>query len=370
MEGFTNYSYAQVQEASMINKVKSLHSTNVISTKLDDKGYVEKKWEKGAWVYYYRHGYTIISKTKHSGITHKYTGSLQYKSHDNKQFAYDLNMVGDGEYLGVPNPDKKEIQELLESDMKEFLGDYFYQSIVGSIPEISLVQENTWRWPKLNMLEFKVKTVFTQKDGAYKTHTSEHIFEVVVYSDAYKAKWNRFNSRHLESETKHLSSKEYTYEELNKINTLVEIDTEKQATAKRSGMPQIDLPVFTKDVDLYALTHNVIMTKDMETIKAYLYKVMSKQCKEDGSEVVLTYLTQQWFDKITNNLDTYRKTHCITPKVKHYQQGSISFYDKQNKRALDMEGIFEDGDWKIFSIRYYPARGGEIDQMASMNNCE
>jgi hypothetical protein len=367
MEGFTNYSYSQVQEANMINKVKSLHPNNMISAKLDDKGYTEKKWEKGAWVYYFRRGYTIISRTEHPGITHKYTGSLQYKSLDNQQFTYDLNMVGNGEYLGVPAPDKKEIQKLLESDMKNFLGDYFYQSIVGSVPEISLVQPETWKWSKLNMLELKVKSVFTQKDGAYKTHTSEHLFDVVVHSDAFKAKWNRFNSRHLEAETKILSTKEYTYDELNKIKTLVEIDAKKQAYAKQSSMPNIELPVFTKDMDLYALTHTVIMTKDIETVKAYLYKVMSKQCKEEGSELVLTYLTQQWFDKITNNLDTYRKTHCIKPKVKHYQQGSISFYDKQNKRALDMEGVFEAGTWKIFSIRYYPARGDEIDQMATIN---
>jgi hypothetical protein len=363
--GLSQSSFSQ-SDLSMLEKVKSLHPNNRISTKLDSKGYTEKKWEKGAWVYYYCRGYTVISKTEYSGITHKYTGSLQYKSLDNSNFIYDLNMVGDGEYLGVPSPDKSQIIKLLKSDIKNLLGDYHYQSIVGSIPEITLIQESKWRWPKLTMLELRVKSQFTEKISAYKTETSEHIFNVTLYSDNYKRKWNRFVARDLEGETKHLSTKEYNYEELNKLKTLSELDIEKQATEKISGMPQIDLPIFTKDLDLYALTHNVIMTKDISTIKAYLYKVMAKSCKEDGSDVVLTYLTQQWFDKITNNLAVYRKTHFIKPKVKHYQAGLIQFFDKENKRAIDMEGIQEDGTWKIYSIRYYPAREDAIGRMEKM----
>jgi len=363
--GLSQVSFSQ-SDSSMLEKVKSLHPNNRVSAKLDSKGYTEKIWEKGAWVYYYRRGYTIISNTAYSGITHKYVGSLQYKSLDNSKFIYDLNMVGDGEYLGVPSPNKSQIIELLKSDMKNLLGDYHYQSIVGSVPEITLVQEPKWKWSKLTMLELRVKANFTEKISAYKTETSEHVFNVVVYSDDYKEKWNRFVARDLEGETKRLSTKEYSYEELNKLKTLSELDTEKQASAKMSRMPQIDLPVFTKDLDLYALTHSIIMTKDVSTVKAYLYKVMAKSCKEDGSDVVLTYLTQQWFDKITNNLEVYRKTHFSKPKVKHYQSGLMQFYDKENKRAIDMEGVQEDGTWKIFSIRYYPAREDAINRMEKL----
>jgi ERCC4-related helicase len=145
------------------------------------------------------------------------------------------------------------------------------------------------------------------------------------------------------------------------------MNAEAQASKELAGLPAAHIPVFNTDKELYYFIHNIIMTKDVETVKSYLYKVMSNQCKEEGSDVNLTYLTQQWVNKITNNLTTYKKTHCMQPKVKHYQNGQIRFFDKQSKRALDFEGIQEGGTWKLFSVRYYPARGGEIEAQATMN---
>jgi len=362
--------FGQISDATLLAKVKSLHPKNRISAKLDTKGYTEKKWENNGWVYYYRRGFSIISKTKHAGIKHKYTGSLQYKKVGSK-YNYDLYMVGDGTYIGVPSPNKSEILELLKPDIINFLGDYHYKNIVGTYPEISLVQEKNWKWTKLTMLELKAKATFTEKVSAYKTETSEHIFKVVVYSEKYKGKWTKFNSHELEGEKKLISSKEYSYEDLKKLKTLKTIDTEKVAKGKISNLPSANLPVFNTDKELYYFIHKIIMTKDAETVKSYLYKVMSKQCKEEGSDVTLTYLTQQWFDKITNNLDTYKKTHCMYPTIKHYQNGQIRFFDKENKKALDFEGIKEDGTWKIYSVRYYPARGDAISRMANTKgNCE
>jgi len=356
---------AQISKSSMLKKVKSLHPTNRISAKMDVKGYEERVWEKDKWVYYYRHGYTIVSKTKYPGITHQYKASLQYKKTAH-QYNYDLYTVGDGVYLGVPSPDKTQIIKLINSDLKNFLGDYHYNSIVGEISKIELVQEPEWEWKKLNMLMLKARAVFNEKISDLATQKSEHIFKIVLHSDTYKSPWNKFTAYEIENEKKILGQKEYSYEALKRIKTLAELDTEKQVTKKISGMPQIDLPIFTKDLDLYALTHNVIMTKDAEVVKAFLYKVMAKSCKEDGNDVILTYLTQQWFDKIIQNLDTYRTTHYIKPKVKHYQSGLMQFYDKENKRAIDIEGIQEYGTWKIHSIRYYPAKEDAINRMKNI----
>ncbi len=349
----------------MLENLKILHPHDCISAKMDTKGYEEKVWEKDKWVYYYRHGYTLVSRTKHAGITHKYTASLQYKK-VGSQYIYDLYTVGDGVYLGVPSPDKSQILELLNADLKNFLGDYHYQSIVGEVSAIELVQEPQWEWKKLNMLELKAKAIFNEKISALVTQKSEHIFKVTVYSDSYKAPWNRFISSENQREVKHLEKKNYSYEALKKLKTLSELDTEKQAAGKMSGMPQIDLPVFASDQELFSSTHTMIMTKDTATVKAYLYKIMAKSCKEEGSDVVLTYLTQQWFDKITQNLDVYRKTHFEKPNVKHYQPGLLRFFDKENRRVVDMEGVQEDGTWKIHAIRYYPAKQADVQRMEKM----
>ena len=358
-----NSGFGQISNTSMLAKVKSLHPNNRISAKMDAQGYHDQAFEKEVWVTYYRHGYTVISKTQYTGITHKYTGSLLYKKNGN-DYIYQTNMVGDGVYLGVPKPDKNEILKLLNTDLNKVLGDYIYSHAIGKISEIELVKEDQWKWKKLNMLELKAKVKVTTKISAYKTETSEPIFIITLYSDTYKSPWNKWHS--LVVEKKSLGTKEYTYDELNQIKTLAELDTEKQASEKMSGLKKLEIPIFNTDQELFALTQRTLMASDLETVKSYLYQVMSKQCKEQGSDVVLTYLTQQWFDKITTNLDTYRKTHYAKPKVDHYQSGSITFFDKENRRKTVFEAVQEDGTWKIFSIRYYPASASDVNKMEKM----
>ena len=360
-----NTSFGQISNTSMLAKVKSLHPKNRISANMDTKGYHDQAFEKGVWVTYYRHGYTVISKTEYPGITHKYTGSLLYKKNGN-DFIYQTNMVGDGVYLGVPKPDKNEILKLLNTDLKKLLGDYIYSQAIGDISEIELVKEDKWKWKKLTMLELKAKVKVTTKISAYKTETAEHVFNVTLYSDTYKSPWNKWISVHSEGETKSLGTKEYTYKELNKIKTLADLDTEKQASKKMSGLKKLNIPVFNTDQELFALIQRTLMASDLETVKSYLYQVMSKQCKEQGSDVVLTYLTQQWFDKITTNLDTYRKTHYSKPNIDHYQSGSLTFFDKENRRKTVFEAVQEEGTWKIFSIRYYPASASDVSRMEKM----
>ncbi len=360
-----NTSFGQISTATMLEKVKSLHPNNRISATMDSKSFQDKAFEKGVWVTYYRRGYTVISKTEYPGITHKYTGSLLYKKIGN-DYIYQTNMVGDGVYLGVPKPDKNEILKLLNSDLKKLLGNYLYSQAVGDVSKIELVKEDQWKWKKLTMLELKAKVKVTTKISAYKTETAEHIFNITLYSDTYKSPWNKWISTHSEGEKKSLGIKEYTYEELNGIKTLAELDIEKQASEKVSGMRKLNIPVFNTDQELFGLTQRTLMASDLETVKAYLYQVMSKQCKEQGSDVVLNYQTQQWFDKITTNLETYRKTHYAKPKVAHYQTGSITFFDKENRRKTVFEAVQENGTWKIFSIRYYPASASDVSRMEKM----
>ena len=361
--------YAQPSDATMLAKVKTKH-TNLISAKLEGSGISERVYENSAWKYTYRKSYTVKTRTKHQGITHVYSGGIQYRK-AGSGYVYDQLLVGDGHYEGVPNPDKAEIMKMIDADLENFLKNHHYNSIVGKISEITFADNPEWHWHKLTSVSFKMKVTYTESISYTKMETAEHTYEVRLYSDEFKAPWTKFLSSEKQNEKKVIEIKEYTADEVRAMKTLADIDRDNKVKRELAELPEIpEIPNFESDKQLFYFLHNKIMTSDTKTVEAYLYKLMGKNCYMENSNLILTQWTGRWYKTLIDGHEAYKVAYCDYPAVQHYQAGQIVFYDKENRRQLRFVGSYEDGTWKLQEIGFYAAKKDEQERMKTMTqNC-
>ena len=348
---------AQPSDASIKAKIKTLYGTNLISSQLR-KGYTKEIIENGRKIIVYRRGYSYTAKTKFSGVTYQGFGSYEYLK-SGGSYTYRKHFTSAGEYKGIPNPKKEVVLNYLNSNLKDFIK-YDYDYIVGNISKITLTPNTKYKWIAPNVVEFYANVEYSKKSSNTELTKTRHTYQVYLYSDKYKSSFNRMEASSDKQEL--ISKTKYTSRELDAMKTLQDLDIENSAKAAMASLPTVeDPPAFSSDKQLFYYIHDKVMTKNANTLKAHLYKLMAKNCFESG--IILKGREQEWFDKITNNTVVYQKTHCIYPKVKEEQQGMITFYDKEKRRGVGFVAVQQDNTWKLRTIRYYPAKEDDVKRM-------
>ena len=370
LASFAFLANSQPSKTTVLAKVKSLHSKNLVSAKLIGSGISERVYENGSWRYYYRHSYKVVNKTQYPGVNRVYSGGIQYK----KGGGYYQQLVGDAYYTGISNPKESEIIKMMKADLKNFVRLTNYNQIVGEITDIKLADDPKWNWRKVTMVEFKMQATFSIPISYTKIEKAVHIFNVSLVADQFKGPWVRFLSTEAgRGERKVLSTTTHTADEVRAMKTLYDIDQENQAKAIMGNLPNVgEIPKFESDKQLFYFVHDKILTKSTNEVKAYLYKIMNKSyCFTGKSSVVMTSRTQGWFDKLINNHDAYKTAHCQYPTVKHEQAGQIEFYDKENRRILRFTGSKSGDTWTLNLISFYPAKASDLTRMKNNNaNCK
>jgi hypothetical protein len=370
---FITVCYAQPSESAIISKIKSGDTSGkILNVELLGSGITEKVYEDGAWHNYYRRSYTTKSKTNYPEIYFIYSGGIQYKLVGGS-YQYDQKLIGDWSYDGVPDPDKGEILALINADLIKYLDRNTYNNIVGEISEITFPEDNKFLWHELTSVSFLTNITYSEKISYTEVRRAEQTIEVRLYADEFKGPWKSFLSSKKEQGSAKNSGEiiKYTSEEMAQMKTLSELDEENAAKAYQSSLQEVeDVPVFESDKQLFYFVHEIIMTKSVDEVKAYLYKMLEKSCFEDNSTVLLKSRSQKWYDNVIENHQSYIDVHCMYPSVKTYQSGMITFYDRENRRMLRMVGAEQDGTYKLREIDFYPAPSSDIERIKNNdNNC-
>ena len=362
--------YAQPSDATMMAKIKS-HEKNIISATWNGQPKSERILEDGVWNNYYRRSYKVKRNTKYKGITEEYGGGIQYKK-INRNYVFDQFLIGSVEYKNVPNPNKAEILKMLKADLNNYLGQNHLNDIVGEISEITFAANPEWYWRKLTNVEFYTKVTYSEKVSYTEIEKAEHYYRVTMISDEYKKPWIKFQSVRMGDRKKVISKTKYTSEEVEAMPSFMSIQQTKGANSYLDALPKVGtIPTFETDKQLFYYVHNIILSKPQKEVEAYLYKLQSKSCFFENSDVLRNPRDEKWVNKVRDNIDVFKKMYCEYPLVKHHQSGSITFLDKQNKRELEYQANKEDGTWKLSNIYFYPAPKSEANAMANMNiNCQ
>ncbi|MBN2730169.1 MAG: hypothetical protein JXR53_13170 [Bacteroidales bacterium] len=361
---------AQPSDGTIKAKIQA-DSPSATNIELLGSGTTSREYTDGAYYNYYRRSYRTTKPTTYTGISEVYSGSIQYVQ-SSGSYVFSQYLIGDHWFIGVPDPDKNEILTMLNADLEKYLKNVYYNRVVGELSPISFPADPEYHWHELTSVSFLTKVTYSEKINSTQLRKAEHTYRVRIYSDEFKGAWKSFNSSREEEDKNAGEVLTYTKDEIDNMPTLADLDAENRAAAIMASLPSVaDAPTFQSSAQLFYYIHDIILNKDVNEVKAHIYKVLAPACFKNNSTVLLNNYDQEWLDKLTNNHEAFKSCYCQYPTVQSESKAGITFYDRNNKRMLRYVGIEDNGTWKLTLISFYPASTSEQEELKSMNeNCQ
>jgi hypothetical protein len=282
------------------------------------------------------------------------------------KFSFVKFRVGENRYLGIPNPNKSDVEAFVAREGTEKLvGNYNYNKILSEKVNFEIAQDPKWEWHTPKSVSFNIVATYDILSTTSKAiETVEQPYRVRLYADQVKGPWNSLLSSAIENEKKIIGSKTITSDEWNRLEktaTLAIKESERLASASLSKLPKMTLPEFTDDKHVILHTHKVLRESSKEEVHAYLMAMLAPHFFQEGST---TRLTQRGADLINQTLErafgakiTYKELYCEDPPLKHYQANMMEYYAKVGQRysrisVIKTGGTYKEGvkvgeQWKI-----------------------
>ncbi len=323
----TASAHAQPSDAQI---KKDLTAKDTVSVTLE--GRTVRSWSSVWKQYFYERSANIVRKAgipEHPKATIEIDGFARYTINGGNS-TYREFKVTNNEYHGLPAPDKTQVLALLNKDLPKFLG-FHYNSIVGALMPIAYVDNVEYVWHTPTSVSLQLKTTFTEPVSDTELEKKTMVFEVRLYRDAVKAPWNRF----LSSSTREVSLGKTTHDaqEIRAMKSLAILDAERLSGAKVKNLPAIEVPAFKTDFEFFQFTHNLLRQGDVAKVEAFLYKTLAPEFFVKGSDVLLDphgeELVKDVLAQIGNKKISYAQQYAPDPKIKHYQDGMIEFWNAQ-----------------------------------------
>jgi hypothetical protein len=280
-------------------------------------------------------------------------------------------------YTGIPAPSGQTVISLLKKDLPKFLC-YRYNTVVGDIDPILLAAQPQWNWHTPNSVSCLVTTAFTEKTTPVLTEKKRVVYEVRLYRDAIKAPWKDFFATSKEEQS--LGKTTHEADDLAAMKTLSVVDAERASNARLAALPQVEIPSFKTDLELFSYLHKMMREGDAGTLEAVLRKTFSPRYFEPNSNVVLNgvgeELLRNTLKMVFGSKAKYVDQYGPNPNVKERYKNQIWIWNADGRhfsriRVEPSGGEYKDGvkinqEFKIFELEIWVV--SDADTVARLNS--
>ncbi|MFM9910284.1 MAG: hypothetical protein ACKVOW_13095 [Chitinophagaceae bacterium] len=325
------FSNAQPSEAEI---KKQLVSSGTKSIKFI-KATGTRQWNSDLGNWEYVSGVEVIRNSDYPGIDLVIAGDVVYQYTGVGKYSYLKFRTISNQYLGIPNPDEKEIIDFISSKWQTFYG-YYFSVITKLWQQPVLAEKPDWIWHSPNSVEFKMKVKYDIIISNTEIETQEAIWNVRFYRDNPKDSWKNFIATKDQNEfnEKKLGVQKFTAEQINDLRkqTLQYTVAEAIAQKNAASLPSISVPVFIDANKMVAYVHNILRNGSPEELRAVFLQLFGKHFFEEGSSVQLREVEEQNLNQVVTavykNKATYKLMYCQHPpyRIENYPDGRKSIY--------------------------------------------
>ncbi len=292
-----------------------------------------RQWNRDIGNWEYVRGVEVVRTSEYAGIDLVVTGDVVYQYTGVGKYSYWKFRTLSNQYLGIPNPTAKEINDFINKDWAKFYG-YYFTVITKLWHQPMLADTPQWTWHSPNSVEFRMKMKFDHITSNTEVQTLECIWNVRLYRDDPKGQWKNMLALRSEeaADLNVVDKKQYTAAQINdlKKKTLEFTIAEQQAKSEMSAASSI--PEFATGEDLVKFMHNILRNGDPQKFKAAMLKLMapiffvngsSVQLRSDIEQAIKSISTAAYSDKMT-----YKQLYCQNPsyRVENWADGRRSVY--------------------------------------------
>ncbi len=321
-----NLSFAQPSDAEIRKQITNDGTKSIKFTKSTGT----RQWNKDIGNWEWVRGVEVTRKSEYPGIDLLVTGDVVYQYTGVGKYSYWKFRTISNQYFGLPNPNQKEIDEVISKNWERFYG-YYYEVITKLWAAPALANEPQWTWHNPNSVEFKMKIKFDQIIRGKGIETAEGIWNVRLYRDDPKGQWKKMiASRSQEADDiKVIGMQSYTPQQLQDFEkqtlkyTMAEQIAQKDADALSKT---ITVPEFNRAEQLFQFVHDILRNGDPEKFRAVMLQVMAPGFFVEGSKVQLSDQEEQNLQNVItaayNNKATYKQMYCQNPEMKVERWGN------------------------------------------------
>ena len=343
---------AQPSDAQVI---KDIHNPGVLDIKLSSKP-GKKVWNGTHLQYFWQRGAIVYRSANLKDYPDAKVEIGGFARYDiiNGNFSYREFKVTWNTYLGIPTPSDDEILQMVRDRQKDvFRGSY--NSIVSQITKLRIAEEHNTEWHTPNSFSIDIACSYKEAVSYTEVADMDLIYRVRFYRDEVSGPWkeNVVASRKSYEEKGRTT---YTAEEIRTMPSLASMEAEQAAQAAMDNMPQVEIPAFSSDGDVFMFVHNLLMTATADEFEAAMMKMLAPGYFVEGSTLLLNRNGADLINRARKfafeGKSTYAEQYCSDPSVKHRQANMIQFYNK-SKRVFSRIAVGQ------FGGRY--ERGVKVD---------
>lgn len=183
--GFIGQVSAQPTDAQV---KKQLTGARTVSVTLGKTG--TKEWSSTYKKYMWTRSFTAKLKTEEPGIFVIVKGYAAYDITGGR-YVFWRTFTTSNNYEGIPDPTASDVKELIgKFGVEKFMGNYYFNRIVGHLESIELAEEPKYEWHTPNSVSLNVVAVYTERtnDIGGKERVSR-TFRIRFYRDDTKSEW-------------------------------------------------------------------------------------------------------------------------------------------------------------------------------------
>ena len=172
---------------------KDVSGRKTVSVTLGKPGKVE--WSSTYKKYVWTRNFTARLTTDEPGIFVIVKG---YASYDvmGGRYVFWRTFITSNNYEGIPDPSAADVQALIRKfGVEQFLGNYYFNRIIGQLESIGLADEPKYEWHTPNSVSFNVVAIYTEKtnDVGGKERVARTL-RIRLYRDSPKVEWRNLMS--------------------------------------------------------------------------------------------------------------------------------------------------------------------------------
>jgi hypothetical protein len=188
--GWTSEAFAQPSDAQV---KKDLTGPKTVSVTLGKSGKIE--WSSAYKKYVWTRSFTAKLKTETPDVFVIVKG---YASYDvmGGRYVYWRSFTTSNSYEGIPDPTASDVQTLIDKfGVEKFMGNYYFNHIVGKLESIKLAYEPKFEWHTPNSVSFNVVAVYTERTNDIGGRERvARAFRIRLYRDSPKSEWKNMIS--------------------------------------------------------------------------------------------------------------------------------------------------------------------------------
>lgn len=176
---------AQPSDAELKKRLTSTKTVSVTLGKSDGRSW-SSTYKKYTWT----RNFTAKLRTDDPGVFVIVKGYIAYDIVGGR-YVYWRTFTTSNSYEGIPDPNASDIRELINAfGIEKFMGNYYFNRIVGELESIGLSEEPQYEWHTPNSVSLNVTAVYTERiDDVGGRERVARIFRIRLYRDNTKEAW-------------------------------------------------------------------------------------------------------------------------------------------------------------------------------------